>query len=390
LNADQATSGRYTLWGSPHSLYTGKIRSYLIKKGVPFRELTPNDPRFGSVVVPTVRHTVLPVLETGDGRMLQDTTDMIDFVESRHSEPAMIPPTPVQRVVAWLVGAFGSEGLLPAAMHYRWSYRAQQEEFLRTEFGRPLYNGPDRAARRAAGAKLMGYFNNFLPALGIHPETIPAVEAAYLEFLDALDAHFQQHPYVLGGRPSIADFGLMAPLFAHLARDPVPATLMKNVAPNVYRWTERMNLAAIADGEFPGRPETYAADDAIPATLEPVLRLIFQDWGPELAANAAFYNDWVARHPELPAGHMVSVGGDRKVHPTLGAIEYAWRGCTLRRASAPQTLWHFERAAALARALEGDARARFDALLERTGGAQVMAIRLARPLRRDDYVLVLG
>jgi hypothetical protein len=62
----------------------------------------------------------------------------------------------------------------------------------------------------------------------------------------------------------------------------------------------------------------------------------------------------------------------------------------VRRASAPQTLWHFERAAALARALEGEARARFDALLERTGGAQVMAIRLARPLRRDDYVLVLG
>jgi hypothetical protein len=87
---------------------------------------------------------------------------------------------------------------------------------------------------------------------------------------------------------------------------------------------------------------------------------------------------------------MVSVGGDRKVHPTLGAIEYAWRGCTVRRASAPQTLWHFERAAALARALEGDARAQFDALLERTGGAQVMAIRLARPLQRDDYVLVLG
>ena len=69
--------------------------------------------------------------------------------------------------------------------------------------------------------------------------------------LDALDVHFQHYPYLLGGLPSIADFGSMAPLFAHLGRDPVPSSLMKNRAPNVHRWTERMNLPAIADGEFP-------------------------------------------------------------------------------------------------------------------------------------------
>ena len=390
MTTNPAPSDAYTLWGSPHSLYTGKIRSYLIKKGVPFSEFLLAHPRFQSYVVPAVRHVVVPILETPDGRLLQDTTDMIDYVEAQHPESPMIPRTPVQRAVAWLIGAFGSEAMLPVAMHYRWSYRAQQEQFLQTEFGRALYAGPDRAARRAAGAKLMGYFNDFLPALGVHPETIPTVEAAYLELLEALDAHFQEHPYVLGGRPSIADFGLMAPLFAHLGRDPVPATLMKNVAPNVYRWTERMNLPGIADGEFHATPESYPADDSIPATLEPVLRLVFQDWGPELAANAAFYNDWVARNPDLPAGHMLSAGGERKVHPTLGAIEYDWRGCTVRRASAPQALWHFERAAALARALEGEARARFATLVERTGGEQVMATRLARPMKREDYVLVLA
>ena len=93
----------------------------------------------------------------------------------------------------------------------------------------------------------MNYFNGFLPILGVTDDSLPTIERNYLELLDALDIHFQDYPYVLGGRPSFADFGLMAPLFAHLARDPVPASLMKNKAPNVYRWTERMNLAAIAD-----------------------------------------------------------------------------------------------------------------------------------------------
>lgn len=47
-------------------------------------------------------------------------------------------------------------------------------------------------------------------------------------------------------------------------------------------------------------------------------------------------------------------------------------------------------AAAHARALPGEARKRFEALVKRTGGEQVMAIELARPMKREDYVLVLA
>jgi glutathione S-transferase len=380
----------YTLWGAAHSYYTGKIRSYLLKKGIAFRELYPTHPLFQTRVLPTVGLVVVPILETPDGQIIQDTSDMIDHFETRLPRPLMIPETPVQRAVAWLLGAFGSEGLLAPGMHYRWSYRAQQENFLRAEFGRVAHTGGDRKARLAAGEQLMNYFNGFLPVLGVNPETVPAVEAACVELLDALDIHFQHFPYVMGGRPSIADVGLMAPLFAHLARDPVPATLMKNIAPNVYRWTERMNLSSIADGEFADRPEAYPADDGIPATLEPVLELMFRDWGAELLANAAFYNAWVEANPGMPAGHLVSATGERKVHPTLGFLDYQWRGCAVHRASAPHGLWHFERAASHGRALAGEARARFTALVQRAGGERVMAIELARPLKRENYVLVLG
>jgi len=380
----------YTLWGVAHSLYTGKIRSYLVKKGIAFREVYPTHPQFLARIMPAVGLMVVPILETPDGQILQDTSDMIVHVESRWPEPRVIPETPVQRAVAWLLGAFGSEGLLPASMHYRWSYRAQQEDFLRAEFGRAAHSGPDRTQRRLAGEQLMNYFNGFLPMLGVTPESAPTVEATYLDLLYALDAHLQHHPYLMGGRPSIADFGFVAPLFAHLARDPVPATLMKNVAPNVFRWTERMNTPAIADGEFHDRAETYLPDDEIPPTLEPVLQLMFQDWGTELLANASFYNAWSDQNPTLPAGHLVSASGERMVHPTLGFIDYELRGFTIHRASAPHALWHFDRAASYARAMDGNAHARFRTLLQRVGGERVMAIRLARPLKRENYTLVLG
>jgi hypothetical protein len=87
---------------------------------------------------------------------------------------------------------------------------------------------------------------------------------------------------------------------------------------------------------------------------------------------------------------MVSTGGERKTHPSIGPIEYHWRGVKVHRASAPHGLWHFDKAAAYARALTGAAKLRFDALVSRTGGGGVMSIRLARPMARDDYVLVLA
>ena len=379
----------YTLWGTPHSLYTGKIRSYLIKKGVPFRQVCPPHPRFRSEIKPAIRLKVAPVLETPEGRILQDTTDMIEYFESFLPRPLMVPETPVQRAVAWLIGAFGSEGLLPAAISYRWSYRAEQENFLRAEFGRGVHSGPDREARLAAGLQLMNYFNDFLPVLGVTEQTRPVIETAYLELLDALDIHFQHYPYILGGRPSIADCGLMAPLYAHLARDPVPTTLMKNKAPNVYRWTERMNLAAIADGEFPNCPETYLPGDAIPPTLEPVLRLIFQDWAPDILANAACYNAWISANADLAAGALVALDGARSVHPTLGPIEYTLRDCAMRRASSPHALWHFDRAASYAMGLIGKPAKAQAALLKRTGGEWVLGVALARPMQRRDYVLVV-
>ena len=60
MTTTTSANGIHTLWCTPHSLYSGKIRSYLIKKGVPFRELFPPNPRFGSEVRPAVRLKVAP------------------------------------------------------------------------------------------------------------------------------------------------------------------------------------------------------------------------------------------------------------------------------------------------------------------------------------------
>ena len=377
----------YTLWGSAHSLYTGKARAYLIKKGLPFRERYPSDPEFASRILPAVGHFVVPVLETDNGEIIQDSGDIIDFLEQRHAEPLLEPQSPVQQWVSLIFDAFGSEYLLPLAMHYRWSYRDEQETFLRAEFGRAMVAGTDRSARRESAARTMEFFAGFLPNLGVFPEVIAAMEDSYLALIDALDNHFQHHPYLLGGRPCRGDFGMMAPLFAHLGRDPVPAMLMKTKAPNLFRWTERMNAVPISDGEYPGYGEDYCGQDAVPETLIAVLKIVFADWTPGLKADADCFNAWAAHKN---AGDVVSKSGEPQIHPNVGKVEYPWRGVTMKRGSAPHMLWMFARAQDLAANSAGEAGERLNTLIEQVGGQEAMELSLAKRIMRDKNMLVLA
>ena len=389
MSTSKQPEGVYTLWGGPLSLYSGKARSYLIKKGIPYRELYPSHPDFPRRIMPAVGLFVVPVLEAPDGTIVQDTTDIIEYLEARYPEPVFTPASALQNAVAWLISAFGSEGMLQPAMHYRWSYRKEQESFLKAEFGRIMAASAGPAAREAQTLAVMQQMNSYLPVLGVTPDTVPAIEASHEALLAILDAHFAAHPYFMGGRPSIADFGMMAPLFAHLGRDPYPSQLMKLRAPNVFRWTERMNLAGIGDGEFWNQPSDFPAGDDVPETLLPLLRHIFEDWGPELSAYADHYNGWLRANPGLPTGHLVSVSQERRVHPSLGEVTYELRGRTIRRQCAPQALLHFERAALLGRGLAGETGKQWNALLAATGGEDVMSIQLQRHMQRRRNVLTL-
>lgn len=91
----------------------------------------------------------------------------------------------------------------------------------------------------------------------------------------------------------------------------------------------------------------------------------------------------------MPAGSPAHINEERKIHPSIGMVEYAWRGCTIQRASAPHGLWLFAKAQAAAEKLSGEARERLRELVRRNGGDEVMAISLARAMKRENYVLVL-
>ena len=143
-----------------------------------------------------------------------------------------------------------------------------------------------------------------------------------LEFLEALNQHLSEYPYLLGWKPSIGDFGLIAPLYAHLGRDPAPLRIMQQRAVRVARWVERMNRADQDAPEFFNPGDDYLADDSIPETLVAVLRVLAEDLVPETHAAAAVINQWLADNQPEPGTSAQGSLGQRM----FGMAQFNLRG----------------------------------------------------------------
>ena len=148
------------------------------------------------------------------------------------------------------------------------------------------------------------------------------METLYLECLEALNQHFSEYPYLLGWKPSIGDFGLIAPLYAHLGRDPAPLRIMQQRAVRVARWVERMNRADQDVPEFFNPGNNYLEDDRIPETLVTVLRVLAEDLVPETQAAAEVINQWLAENQPEPGTSAQGLLADRM----FGMAQFSLRG----------------------------------------------------------------
>jgi glutathione S-transferase len=381
------TTQPLTLFGAPVGLYTGKVRSYLRKQGIPYVERLPSDPVFEQEVMPAIKRFINPVIRMADGTLVQDTVDIIDYLERNgHAAFGVYPEGPLQRLVALALDMFGGDGQVRAAMHYRWSYRSYNERFLRREFGlsyRAAGQSEEAINQQLDG--FMGYLNAYLPKLGITADSVPAVEAAYGDLLAALDAHFRVQPYLLGGMPTVADFGFIANFFAHLGRDPFPADLMKRTAPSVFRWTERMMTADPDTPEFPHSQFRLSEDDEVPPTLGPVLRLMAQDYLPEVRMGVSFIDAWLAAGGQAAPG--TPVGGKPKVR-TLGQGRFQLRGTEMQTLVWPYNLYLLQRITDAFDALPQPDQHRVSAYFAEHGLDGLLTLKAQRRVARSGHIEV--
>ena len=359
---------KYQLIGAECSLYTGKARAYLRYKDIPFEEVVASAEVYQNVIVPRVDDRIIPVMISPEDITVQDTTEIIDFLEERFPEASVYPDTPIQKLVGLLFEFYADEWLVIPAMYYRWWFKEDNYDFIVGEFGRTAMPDAPPEAQRSMGEMGANFFGGMLPFLGVTEDNHEQIAEWYESFLDCFNEHLKSHPFLLGTRPSIGDFGLMGPLYAHLYRDPYPGRLMKSRAPLVAKWVERMN-APPAAGEF-------LPDDQVPETLNPILEMIFDECFPPMLDTVERLSDWLDQNP------------GEEIPEALGTHEFSVHGVSETRVVRSYNQWMFQRPVDHYRSLSGADKERADELLKAVGGYEGMQVDIRRRVKRENHKLL--
>lgn len=283
----QSTDGMMTVHGLTLSYFTGKLEAYLRVKGIPYRFAEMDTAAFRRAGRAT-GVLQMPQIEMADGTWLTDTTAIMAAFERRFPGPGLSPADPLTRFFSLLLEDYGDEWLWRPALHYRWSYD-EDMKLMSAQIARSMLRDvrlPFWARRQFI---LRRQRRVYLAEDGVTRETIPQIEALYLDTLDAMEAVFSKRPFLMGERPVEADFGFFGSMFRHFSSDPTPAAIMRARAPHVLLWVARLWAARPEDIEgatLPGH---------VPDDLAPFLGRIARDYLPYLAANEAALADG-ARH----------------------------------------------------------------------------------------------
>jgi glutathione S-transferase len=267
----------HRIFGIELSPYSVKVRSYFRYKGIPHVWL----PRNAENQAEYQKHAKLPLVPlvvSPAGEALQDSTPIIEYYEALHPNPSIHPPEPVAAFVSALLEEFGDEWGNKWMFHYRWARDVDQISAA----GRIARCSMPQASDEQHAGLTEGIRSRMVGRVwfvGSSPETAPQIEGSFRETIDLLEAHLAARPYLFGGRPSFADFGLWAQLYEAWT-DPTPGAWIEGRAQAVLAWVQRMLFPRV-EGDF----EPFAAlEPSLSPLVERQVGRLFLPWS---VANAA-------------------------------------------------------------------------------------------------------
>lgn len=352
------------------------------KTELAFEEILASREIIQHLIIPATGSNVVPQIRDPDGEWLQDSSDIIDELELRFPQAPVIPATPRQKMTSYLIEFLADEWMLPWGFWERWHYslasvQPNHEVFNALQWGR-MYNPEGSGTERLSAARQifkdymridapetaeMGPYAG-LVQLGVTDDTIEAWTISMHNILGILETHFDQHLYILGDAPSLADFALLGPIYPHLYKDPVTGFMMKTEYPLVSEWVERTNGSqeagyssyqeprySLNNGELlPMAEGQWLADDAIPESILPLLEVFFDEMWPTLKATMKGLSDYMASDQcaagaELPGKSFYSPKAFKTLQSSQGplTIEFELNGAKGSRMASPYQVWMLQR-----------------------------------------------
>lgn len=250
----------HRIFGSELSPYSVKVRSFFRYKGIPHEWVVRNTATQAEFQK-YARLPLIPLVVTPDGEALQDSTPILERFEELFPEPGIHPSDPALAFLSALFEEFGDEWGNKWMFHYRWARPADQESAA-GRLARTMMPELGEEQSTAAAAQIRKRMVGRVFFVGSSPQTAPQIEESFRNSVALLEAHLARRPYLFGERPCFGDFGLWGQVY-NASTDPTPGELLRQRAPSVLAWVERM-LEPVAQGPF-------EAWDELAPTLFPLL-----------------------------------------------------------------------------------------------------------------------
>ena len=274
------------LIGAVGSPYTRKMLSLLRYRRIPHK-ITWGQPE---VVLPTLgielpKPVLLPTFilpdANGDLAAATDSTPLIRRLEAMSSDRSVLPVDPALAFIDYLLEDFADEWVTKYMFHHRWHLQADAENaatVLPLNFRVNMPPEQHDQMKNMIPERQIGR----LYVVGSNDTTAPIIDASYRRYLEAMEAHLQTQPYMLGKRPGAADFAMFGQLTQLVGFDPTPRAIAHQLSPRTVAWTSLMEDLS---GLEPGADDWNGADQ-MPATLRGILTEVGRMYVPALLANS--------------------------------------------------------------------------------------------------------
>ncbi len=364
-------SGHYIHHGVMFSYYSAKSRAYLSYKRLPFVERY-HGPDLASRIAEVTHKVMIPVVETPEGEILQDTTVIIDELEARYPQRSVVPEDKVLLLITRIVEFIIDELWISTAMNTRWNDPVSKAFVIR-EFGNGIGRSFGLEGEKALGVgeQVAGRMQSFLPYLGVGSEAGQAAATAYFESASRhLESAISEQPYVFGQRPSLIDMCLFTGYFAHQYRDPGRAqNFLKGECPLLCYFLDTLHAGQCAPDE---------GDLVLSDSLRAYLAVL-------APAGAAYASGVVAGTEQGAAGSERGVEFNHLIEP----FDFDLAGHPFSRGGSSFSAWKLQRAMDVYRGLDDSDRERADVLVDEFGWLEVMNSKPGYRLDRQDHQIVL-
>lgn len=251
----------YRLFGAEMSPYSVKVRAYLRYKNLPHQWLVRNENNQAEYDQ-YAKIPIVPLLVDAQGHSLQDSTPIIENLETSQFGNSIYPTDPALKFLSQLIEEFADEWGNKWMFHYRWAREVDQQACSK-RLALMMKPSADETEQNGIAEFIKQRMLGRTEFVGSNEQTAPLIESSFVEAIEQLDRHLATRPYLLGGRPSFADFALWGQVYCCWT-DPTAGSLIEARAQNVMAWVHRM-LFPVAQGEF----ETW---QALEPSLGPFLK----------------------------------------------------------------------------------------------------------------------